>query len=79
MAITIESLKNQLNQLQQQRTAAANMAQQCAGAIGVLQRQLEELCKEAKESELKKAEEEAQKLKESQDGEANEQGTQEAA
>lgn len=60
MSITIESLAAQLNQLQQQRTAAANMAQQCAGAIGVVQRQLEELVKEAKEAELKKVAEEQQ-------------------
>lgn len=53
MAITIESLTAQLNQLNQQRTAAANMAQQCAGAIGVIQKQIMELQKE-KESELKK-------------------------
>lgn len=75
MSISIQSLTAQLNQLHQQRTAAANMAQQCLGAINVVQRQLEELTKEAKEAELKKAAEEEQRLKESQDG----QGTRTAA
>lgn len=58
MSITIQSLTAQLNQLHQQRSAAFNMSQQCVGAINVVQRQLEELSKEAKEAELKKAAEE---------------------
>lgn len=79
MSITIESLTAQLNQLHQQRNAASNMAQQCLGAINVVQRQLEELAKEAKEAELKKAAEEQQRLKESQDGQANQQAEEQAA
>lgn len=49
MSITIESLTNHLNALKQQQAAASNMAQQCAGAIGVVEHQLSELRKEAEE------------------------------
>jgi len=70
MSITIQSLTAQLNQLHQQRNAAANMAQQCLGGINVVQRQLEELTKAAKEAELKKAaEEEERRLQENVPGE----------
>ncbi len=57
MPLTIESLTAQLNQLQQQRIAAANMAQQCAGAISVVQKQIQELKKEQQEDDAKNKEE----------------------
>jgi uncharacterized radical SAM superfamily Fe-S cluster-containing enzyme len=76
---TIESLSNQLNQLRQQHTAAANMTQQCAGAIGVVQQQLNELITAQKEEELAKAEAETNRLQEIEDGKANEQAESEAA
>lgn len=63
MSITIESLSAQLNQLQQQRVAAANMAQQCQGAIGVVQQQLNELITAKKEEELAKEKSEEERLK----------------
>lgn len=64
MSITIESLSAQLNQLQQQRVAAANMAQQCQGAIGVVQQQLQELLNEKNAADVAKAEEELKRQKE---------------
>lgn len=76
---TIENLSNQLNQLRQQHTAAANMAQQCAGAIGVVQQQLNELIAAQKEEELAKAKAEAKRLKELENVQANEQEEGEAA
>ncbi len=53
MPITIESLSEQLNQLKQQQVSASNMAQQCAGAIIIVQNQLDYLYKEKQESEHK--------------------------
>jgi hypothetical protein len=61
---TIENLTNQLNQLRQQQTAAANMAQQCAGAMGVVQQQLQELIAEQKAEQLALVEAEEKRLKE---------------
>ncbi len=68
MSITLESLSAQLNNLNQQYVATSNIAQQHLGAIGVIQKQINDLTLEA---ELK--------LKESQDGQANKQGEGEAA
>lgn len=76
---TIENLSNQLNQLRQQQNAAANMAQQCTGAIGVVQQQLNELIAAQKEEELAKAKAEEQRLKELENVQANEQEEGEAA
>lgn len=77
MVFTIESLSTQLNTLNQQRVAAANMAQQCAGAISIIEQQILEL-KKHKEEELKKEAE--LKLQEGlENGETNSEGTQEAS
>lgn len=74
MAITIDSLTKELKVLEQQRSAAANMAQQCAGAISVLQKQLSMLQKE-REEELRKE----QEAKEKADGKADNEAKEEAA
>lgn len=78
MGITLEALVNQLNQLEQQQVASANMAQQCAGAIQIIRGQIAQLNKEQEEQLKKEAEaklaaaqpEEPQPVENS-DGEAN--------
>jgi len=43
MSLTSDFLKKQLADLEQQRISAANMVQQCTGAIYVIQKQIETL------------------------------------